>query len=187
MGDRSVEYDLVARRRIAMNADPVPCHEIEPYPLFHECLDDYVERTIGCALPWRNGSNPKFAICQTSGQFLEYWTMVDHLIDWGESYLYQITGCYTKCRRHYLKVSKHNTIKAGNDGKNAVSFITFVYKEPELSIETENLAYDSLDLIGDIGGYLGLLLGVSILTVWDLCHNLGLVLVKKKNNTTWTI
>ncbi len=39
------------------------------------------------------------------------------------------------------------------------------------SAETEVLAYDFYSLVGDVGGYLGLLLGVSLLTLFDILRD----------------
>ncbi|TRY76680.1 hypothetical protein TCAL_16979 [Tigriopus californicus] len=167
----SVEYELAVKRRIAMNADPVPCHDNKPYPLFHDCLDDYLERATGCALPWRTGSNTGLATCQSSIQFQKYWVEVQELIEVGESVLYSKTGCYTKCQRHYYKATKHEASKVDDEHEEGEYHVhmSLSYKEPEIVVETENLAYDLNDLIGDIGGYLGLLLGASVLTIWDIC------------------
>lgn len=103
----------------------------------------------------------------------------------GESVLYTKAGCYTKCQRHYFKATKHETNPADKDEdhKNGEYHVHFslIYKEPEIAIETEHLAYDIYDLIGDIGGYLGLLLGASLLTIWDICSNFISILCGKKD------
>ncbi|XP_059083151.1 uncharacterized protein LOC131880512 [Tigriopus californicus] len=182
----SVEYELAVKRRIAMNADPVPCHDNKPYPLFHDCLDDYLERATGCALPWRTGSNTGLATCQSSIQFQKYWVEVQELIEVGESVLYSKTGCYTKCQRHYYKATKHEASKVDDEHEEGEYHVhmSLSYKEPEIVVETENLAYDLNDLIGDIGGYLGLLLGASVLTIWDICSKfLSLMCGKKEGGT----
>ncbi len=48
----------------------------------------------------------------------------------------------------------------------------FVFLSPKAtSAETEVLAYDFYSLVGDVGGYLGLLLGVSLLTLFDILRD----------------
>ena len=51
----------------------------------------------------------------------------------------------------------------------------------ELSYEEieQNIAFEFLSLLGEIGGFLGLLLGASVLTVCELVDYLGVVVMTK--------
>ena len=51
----------------------------------------------------------------------------------------------------------------------------------ELSYEEieQNIAFEFLSLLGEIGGFLGLLLGASVLTVCELVDYLTLALLRK--------
>ena len=47
-----------------------------------------------------------------------------------------------------------------------------LFLSPESIVhQTEVLSYDFYDLIGNIGGFLGLLMGASILSLWDVATN----------------
>ena len=52
---------------------------------------------------------------------------------------------------------------------------------PELSYEEieQNVAFEFLSLLSEIGGFLGLLLGASVLTVCELVDYLVVVVMKK--------
>ena len=54
----------------------------------------------------------------------------------------------------------------------------------ELSYEEieQNIAFEFLSLLSEIGGFLGLLLGASILTVCELIDYLTLALIRKCSN-----
>ena len=69
-------------------------------------------------------------------------------------------------------------------------FIIFIYRDnfiqldifyQELSYEEieQNIAFEFLSLLSEIGGFLGLLLGASILTVCELVDYLTQVLIRK--------
>ena len=47
-----------------------------------------------------------------------------------------------------------------------------IYSKSEITIATDKLFYDGYDTIGDIGGYMGLLLGASLLSIYDIGHTL---------------
>ena len=55
----------------------------------------------------------------------------------------------------------------------------------ELSYEKieQNIAFEFLSLLGEIGGFLGLLLGASVLTVCELIDYIALLLFSKINST----
>ena len=60
---------------------------------------------------------------------------------------------------------------------------------PELSYEEieQNIAFEFLSLLGEIGGFLGLLLGASVLTVCELVDYLAVAVLtelKRKKNRT---
>ena len=56
---------------------------------------------------------------------------------------------------------------------------------PELSYEeiTQNIAFEFLSLLSEIGGFLGLLLGASVLTVCELIDFVALICVDKFKRT----
>ena len=62
-------------------------------------------------------------------------------------------------------------------------FLNFVFKDLTYDEVSEELAYDTIALLCDIGGTLGLLLGASVLTIFELIEigyeKLGVFLNKK--------
>ena len=55
---------------------------------------------------------------------------------------------------------------------NATVELSLIYSKSEITIATDKLFYDGYDTIGDIGGYMGLLLGASLLSIYDIGHTL---------------
>ena len=52
--------------------------------------------------------------------------------------------------------------------------LAFNFQNGRVSVSEESLAYDATNLIGDVGGFLGLFLGLSILGIYrDLARVVG--------------
>ena len=80
----------------------------------------------------------------------------------------QCTKYHFRCRRKEYgleKLSEHEVPSAGFGGKTILTFLmlgTNYYERKQF------LIYDLTNFIADFGGYLGLLLGCSLLTFYDL-------------------
>ena len=60
--------------------------------------------------------------------------------------------------------------------------VEMFFAKSEVIQEREVLVYDFYDLIGDIGGYLGLLLGASLLSIYDgIVYVINTYAARKKN------
>ncbi len=55
------------------------------------------------------------------------------------------------------------------------------YKEISFQVVEQQKAFEFLSLLSEVGGFLGLLLGASVLTVFELFDFLVLLLVSKAN------
>ena len=58
-----------------------------------------------------------------------------------------------------------------NASKRGYNHFLHLYLAPEaITTETEILAYDVYNFLGDVGGVMGLMLGYSFLSVYDWCR-----------------
>ena len=59
--------------------------------------------------------------------------------------------------------------------------VDIFYQEISYEEIEQNIAFEFLSLLSEIGGFLGLLLGASVLTVFELVDHMSLTFLKKLN------
>ncbi len=64
-----------------------------------------------------------------------------------------------------------------------ILYAAFYLAPGAIMSNTEVLAYDFYDLVGNIGGFLGLFLGVSILALFDAGRRMGRIVLGKTKVT----
>ena len=79
----------------------------------------------------------------------------------------------TKEKTKMLFVFRENYIK-----------LDVFYKELSYELVKQQVAFEFLSLVSEIGGFMGLLLGASVLTVCELVDYLSLVLMRKCSATS---
>lgn len=57
------------------------------------CHQEYLERELGCALPWRDHVTTLLQTCSTEGQFEALLDLYQQLRDKDEQKIYEQTGC----------------------------------------------------------------------------------------------
>ncbi len=106
-------------------------------------------------------------LCVTQEEFHKFMNMSALLYSSGEVVLERITGCQSSCKyfdyelKEIARVEKVFPNK-DNATEQLLVFSVFI-TDPSYTVEREVLKYDVKDLVADVGGYLGLLLGASIL------------------------
>ena len=80
-------------------------------------------------------------------------------------------GCPLPCSHSTYSINlirQHNNVLElfTGESRSGDYFLYFYYSSLESSVESENLIYDFPNLVANIGGYLGLLLGSSCLTIY---------------------
>lgn len=133
------------------------------------CVYSGWEESMGCGMPWRTNSDKR--LCNTSE---EYDEIIDKLMDFKESGEREIGnkyGCLASCSRFSYSLKefrgKKGTIPDSLSGSDVI-VVNFIILDPTYTTKVQYAVYDHNNLIADIGGYLGLLLGQSILTFYDL-------------------
>ena len=85
----------------------------------------------------------------------------------------EFTGCGKPCKYLEYKFLRER-IPSGFDPSGDYFVFTIVSQTKYTSVEKEELLYPSSTMVAEVGGILGLFLGVSFMTIWD-----GAILVKK--------
>ena len=164
-----------------MNKFDNPCVEEESYSLT-ECLIKFVEKETQCSIsvafdklqsvecPLKNKKN-----------ITAFFEKLIWIKDTSLSELSNATGCYQKCtiREYSYEITKKEDVTW------LAKWGSSFYLQPKFSFHLqleEHLSYDLGDLFAAVGGYLGLFLGWSLLSLWEvgyawikqkttICHN----------------
>ena len=179
-GKKGLREVLEIRRKEVtyLNDERTPCQSNRRSEEISTCIQHYIESTMGCQLPWQTNNNliPK---CIHSNQYEEFFKKYVLISNQKEASIAKITRCLPSCKRNEYEFKVVNSIKApaNSNGKRYFSGI-FYYPSGEYQEKTYYYTYEFPDYIADIGGYLGLLLGYSILNFYD-----GLKYLIKKTKT----
>ena len=171
-------YDIRSRDVEIISRPEAPC--LEHRGSFATCIHNYFERELNCALPWKWYTGPSLASnlsqCRTKEEYAKFSRLGSELFAATDSKIYEISGCTLNCHRALYELNRVGMTKintedliASNNGSTWVDedYVTLFFSTDAAQIETEAdfYTYDSNDLLGDIGGYLGLLLGFSIYSI----------------------
>ena len=140
----------------------------------------FVEK-YNCSLPWLDFEDFEgFDQCpnQMVGQDNETITIFDLVHDWPKIYD-SITNCgdLLPCHRVIYEDFIEQRTPSTDFGLNGWisgndSSLTIQYGNPFLQVIKDSVSYDLQSLIGEVGGTLGLLLGLSFLSIFDLLEHL---------------
>ena len=79
----------------------------------------------------------------------------------------EFTGCGKPCNYLEYKFLKER-IPSGFDPSGDYFVFTIVAQTRYTTVEKEELLYPSSTMVAEVGGILGLFLGVSFMTIWDV-------------------
>ena len=140
-----------------------------------QCIIDYYQRELGCQLPW-NTENTTLNTCTTAEQYTKFRKAINTLIDNASKMsFWKIIECQSRCQHTQYSLKKiadsnFNALKYMNeDADDGANMEVFLFAtSTEIEVKERVWLYDGNDLVADIGGFLGLLLGASIYTLADL-------------------
>ena len=128
-----------------------------------QCIEKYRDSFMNCTLPWHSNNMPQdHPLCQ---QPEEYEQFLDLKFRIEPNWIKSIAKCNPGCRRYGYSTTKYNWGKKEKESTNMTLYL--FYNQYEIPVIDHVYAYDHLNLIADFGGYLGLLLGYSILGFYD--------------------
>ena len=146
-----------------------------------QCFKDYLSSQTDCHINWFNISSASSRSRCDSSSLGKYFNFLIELKQLPTAKIISDSGCVAKCRtsQYSVETSRTNINWAAN-------WTASVFIHPKSSLieySVEYLSYDFNDLIGDIGGYLGLFLGWSLVTFYDALP-LMITFIKAKTKNT---
>ena len=119
--------------------------------------------------------------CQDPSEIKEWKAIWKKLIRMDEHELYEETRCMAKCQRKEWTISKIFDDKVEKKNKSMKAMYIF-YTNGRYQVGRQYYTYDFNSYMSDFGGYLGLLLGYSIGSLFDMAQDLFTYLIKQQDN-----
>ena len=116
-------------------------------------------------------------LCNSTSEF-NAWRNISIVLEQKESQsIYKLTGCLASCQRNEYTLSgtdfKTIPISRGIWGSRKPKLeLAFRIGKTSYKEEEQYVIYDFNSFIGDVGGFLGLLLGYSALSIYDELNRL---------------
>ena len=165
----SVKFNIKRSEIIALDKPSQRCDSSLDEPIVSRCLEErFVENALNCSHR-RLMSNPKLGLCDgrilgSSKQNYSY-SIFDSINEMNEREIFEITGCMPGCSKSKFEIVTRWEDNMRDNGKN-VANLRFVYPQGEYNLAEEYYIYNWGSFIADVGGYLGLLLGYSVLSMY---------------------
>ena len=157
--DRNYDFLYVSQTKHSkLNRDDYPCEEDDQYN-FRQCVKNSVIQKIGCRMTWDQGDAK---LCSTLQEMRDYEREFLLLSQVEEREVLQATNCLPPCQYSEFKLVQNNK------GFYAYYGMNLAYATTEIVTETEDWVYPGLSFIAEFGGALGLFVGVSFYTFWDI-------------------
>ena len=140
------------------------CVEKEEYSIT-ECLMEFVTRSTGCLLDWRQSfHSDKYPACRSLEEIVRYRDLLLNISKLSWKRLTERSGCYGKCR--YKKYTFTRTSKERITWRVSWSSAFFLSAEKtRVRLEEELEVFGVEDVVNGVGGALGLFLGWSVLYI----------------------
>ncbi len=145
-----------------------------------QCTAEHIERLVGCAMRWSRHHTPSLPACTTHEQFMRHEEESLRLRSMDEQDYFEATGCLAACDRPRFELVSMASSTEKVVGPNASSSfnIYLSYSTGRYEVREDYLLYDFGSFVADVGGYLGLLLGHSMYSIFSSV--VGLLKDKKK-------
>ena len=90
------------------------------------------------------------------------------------------TGCSPSCSRREFTVTKFLETEGPSPKNSSMAKVIFYYSTTKYKTKEQFLTFTVSDFIANVGGYLGLLLGHSIMSLYDGIIRLSSKIVRSK-------
>ena len=133
------------------------------------CLVRALEEKFNCTTYQLLANKSKEFCSKSSGQLGKFNKAKEDYFKASEVDLVKQTGCLPSCKRYKTSLEDTPDTKTFPAYKNhQMITLVFQYEDGSYNLEEEYVVYDMSNFIADVGGYLGLLLGHSILSIYYL-------------------
>ena len=165
---------------ININKSNYTCYE-ENSNTFMDCMENYYSIKLGCLLPWslnRKIENDSMNLCKGKEKFAEFKSIAMNILKSEAKKELTNKGCFIpNCLQRSW--TNHLDIKS-SETKNLMSGFDFeMPPHGKVLVREEVMLYTLMNFFAEVGGYLGLLLGESLLSYFITASTLFQTLRRK--------
>ena len=141
------------------------------------CITDFMHSDMNCALPWM----PKKLgpMCSSPKDYDLYYDSIMGSIYHNTDHIQKVAKCNPACKRHEFSCklfsTKPDPALVDRWG------IKIFFSKDRFPVKEQFYIYDTANIIADFGGYLGLLLGYSLLGFYDSLLEIIVSIAKRCN------
>ena len=120
-------------------------------------------------MPWQP-TNASKILCSKHTELEKNLQIWDNIYDMNEHKFQEETGCIAPCTRQEFQTKK--IYEHIQDSTDDILHVEMFYANTKHQVREQYYNYDWIDLFSDFGGYMGLLLGASMLTFYDVASGI---------------
>ena len=132
------------------------------------CLASYIEKEIGCSPNIQGSLYPEGTPCNNKSQLDNFVKITRVFQNADENEIYEMTGCLSSCEKDHYAISAL-PLERKDQSVTGVCEIHAKFQIIDRSFEEKEqyVIYDTDSFFADIGGYMGLLLGSSFISLYN--------------------
>ena len=128
------------------------------------CIARYLEKNLGCNPMILGSQFSKTPRCTNKTELLAFANASKLFGDADENDIYEMTGCLPSCEKDQYSLTV-DPLKS-ELGTRCQVHLEFIMLDSSYKEEEQYIIYDVSSFIADVGGYMGLLLGSSLLSLY---------------------
>ena len=151
-----------------INQEKEPCiSDANKITNIWECLTQHMYSRLNCTLPWdEKAKNENNHLCSSPDEYDLFQVLAIESMNKNSEYIEKIAKCIPGCKR--TEYSAKLMYSATGDSSLAGKWELMIYfGRDKFPVKEQFYIYGTANLIADFGGYLGLLLGYSLLGFYD--------------------
>ena len=134
------------------------------------CIARFIEDHVGCNTKIQGSQYSRASPCRTNYQLLDLKNLSRLLEGSNENDIYDMTGCLSSCEKdQYQLISDPIVTEEANQWMGEIPcelHLQFRISDSSYREEEQYMIYDIDSFVADIGGYMGLLLGSSLMSIY---------------------
>ena len=178
-GSQSIEFEFLfqsdIRLRIAkshvkaLDQPSQPCNQDTKFLNTSACIAKFIEEKMGCGIRMLGSGESEKPLCSSGPELMNLSKIFEGLKHADDKYIYEKTGCLASCDRYeYQGFHRSDTLWQRCKGQGDFCSLTL---RPEINDRSydekrQYVVYDFNSFIADVGGFIGLLLGFSTLSLY---------------------